>query len=163
VKGRGVSFMEHPAALREGGGTYGWHAGAPDDEAFERAFRELADRIEVRLASLGLGSLELEPVAEDTADGGSTLEGEPTSGAGEQTRIVYACHYAGLSPAGPGKSHQRLRDVSLLGALPNMTVVQPANAEEKKELLRWAVEDAGENVALRLAIGPSPRRIDLPP
>jgi transketolase len=27
--------------------------------------------------------------------------------------------------------------------------------------LRWAVEDADENVALRLAIGPSPRRIEL--
>ena len=29
VKGKGVSFMEHPAALAEGGGTYRWHAGAP--------------------------------------------------------------------------------------------------------------------------------------
>ena len=46
IKGRGVSFMEHPAALRDGGGTYRWHAGAPDDESFERARDELlgADR-----------------------------------------------------------------------------------------------------------------------
>ena len=29
--------MEHPRALRDGGGTYRWHAGAPDDEAFARA------------------------------------------------------------------------------------------------------------------------------
>ena len=42
-----------------------------------------------------------------------------------------------------------------------MTVVQPANSAETKALLRWAVEDADENVALRLAIGPSPRQIDL--
>jgi transketolase len=41
-----------------------------------------------------------------------------------------------------------------------MTIVQPANAEETAELLRWAVEDAEENVALRLVIGPSPRRIE---
>src|SRR5881394_2947272 len=34
IKGKGVSFMEHPRALEEGGGTYRWHAGAPDDEAF---------------------------------------------------------------------------------------------------------------------------------
>ena len=40
--------------------------------------------------------------------------------------------------------------------------MQPANAEETAELLRWAVEDAEESVALRLAIGPSPRRIELP-
>jgi transketolase len=38
--------------------------------------------------------------------------------------------------------------------------VQPATSEETRELLRWAVE-AEESVALRLAIGPSPRRIEL--
>jgi transketolase len=57
VKGKGVSFMEHPAALKEGGGTYRWHAGAPDDGSFERAFVELAERIEARLGKLGLESL----------------------------------------------------------------------------------------------------------
>jgi transketolase len=261
VKGRGVSFMEHPVALREGGGTYRWHAGAPADEAFERACAELVDRIEERLDSLGLDPLALERLPDEVEDGAYTLEGEPESGAGtrpkvtdeyvaeaygealvelaahheqlvvldadlasdcrvrgfevayperfvqvgiaeqdlvstaggiaregllpvvnsfasflcsraneqiynnasEGTKVVYGCHYAGLIPAGPGKSHQSLRDVSLLGALPNMTVVQPANSEETRELLRWAVEEAAENVALRLAIGPSPRRIELPP
>ena len=82
--------------------------------------------------------------------------------ASEGSKVVYALHYAGLIPAGPGKSHQSIRDVSLLGALPNMTIVQPANAEETRALLRWAVEDAEENVAIRLAIGPSPRKIELP-
>ncbi len=82
--------------------------------------------------------------------------------ASEQTKVIYALHYAGLIPAGPGKSHQSIRDISLLGALPNVTVVQPGNAEETRALLRWAVEHAGENVALRLAIGPSPRRLELP-
>jgi transketolase len=42
-----------------------------------------------------------------------------------------------------------------------MTIVQPASAEETRALLRWAVEDAPGNVAMRLAIGPSPRRIHL--
>jgi transketolase len=78
----------------------------------------------------------------------------------EGTKVVYALHYAGLIPAGPGKSHQSLRDVSLLSALPNMAVVQPANAAETRALLRFAVEDSQENVAIRLAIGPSPRRIE---
>jgi transketolase len=80
--------------------------------------------------------------------------------ASERTRVVYGLHYAGLIPAGPGKSHQSLRDVSLLAALPNMVVVQPANSDETRTLLRWAVEDAQENVAIRLAIGPSPRGIE---
>ena len=82
--------------------------------------------------------------------------------ASEQTKVIYALHYAGLIPAGPGKSHQSIRDISLLAALPNMVVVQPGNSDETQALLRWAVEDAGESVALRLAIGPSPRRLELP-
>jgi transketolase len=82
--------------------------------------------------------------------------------ASERTKVVYALHYAGLIPAGPGKSHQSIRDISLLAALPDMTIVQPGNAEETKALLRWAVDDADGNVALRLAIGPSPRRLELP-
>ena len=70
--------------------------------------------------------------------------------ASERTKVVYALHYAGLIPAGPGKSHQSVRDISLLGALPNVTIVQPTNAEETRALLRWAVEDADESVAVRL-------------
>jgi transketolase len=80
----------------------------------------------------------------------------------EQSKVIYALHYAGLIPAGPGKSHQSIRDVSLLAALPNMTVVQPANSEETRALLCWAVEEATDSVALRLAIGPSPRRLQVP-
>jgi transketolase len=252
IKGRGVSFMEHPVALRDGGGTYRWHAGAPDDDAFARAHAELVGRIRERLPDLRLE--EVSPL-EDRA----TLEAEPESGIGrrkvtdeyvaaaygdelmrlvaerpelvvidadlasdcriraveleepsrfievgiaeqdlvsmaaglarqgllpvvnsfaaflasraneqiynqasEGTKVVYALHYAGLIPAGPGKSHQSIRDISLLGALPNVAVVQPANAEETRMLLRWAVEDAAENVAVRLSIGPSPRQIEVP-
>jgi transketolase len=250
IKGKGVSFMEHPRALDEGGGTYRWHAGAPDDESFSRAHAELVERARARLPDLRL--VPVERIEEQS-------EGEPESGiatrtrvtdeyvaaaygeallelagkhpelvvldadlasdcrirqfeleyperfhesgiaeqdmvsaaaglarqgllpvvnsfatflaaraneqiynqASEQTKVIYALHYAGLIPAGPGKSHQSIRDASLLGALPNMAVVQPANSEETRALLRWAVEDATENVAMRLAIGPSPRRIEL--
>ena len=82
--------------------------------------------------------------------------------ASEGSKVVYALHYAGLIPAGPGKSHQSVRDISLLAALPNFAIVQPGSREEARGLLRWAVAAAGESVALRLAIGPSPRRIELP-
>ncbi len=81
--------------------------------------------------------------------------------ASERSKVVYALHYAGLIPAGPGKSHQSVRDASLLAALPGMTVVHPANAEETRAVVRWAVEEAEDSVAIRLAIGPSPRRIEL--
>jgi transketolase len=259
IKGKGVSFMEHPTALALEGGTYRWHAGAPGDEPFERARAELQTRIEEGFAAHGLDApsyVEL-PALEDAAQG---LEGEPESGAGahkssvtdeyvveaygdelvalaarhddlvvldadlasdcrvrafelayperflecgiaeqdmvstaaglarhgflpvvnsfasflaaraneqiynqasEGTKVVYALHYAGLIPAGPGKSHQSIRDISLLGALPGTTIVQPANAEETRALVRWAVAEATGTVAIRLAIGPSPRRIEL--
>ncbi|HSL64318.1 MAG TPA: transketolase C-terminal domain-containing protein [Gaiellaceae bacterium] len=257
VKGRGISFMEHPRALAEGGGTYRWHAGAPDDESFARAHAELVARIEERLGA----PLELEPVPPLEPERAASLEGEPESGAGartavteeyvaaaygeallelaervpelvvldadlasdcrvrlfedayperfvengiaeqdmvsaaagmarhgllpvvnsfasflasraneqiynqasEGTKVVYALHYAGLIPAGPGKSHQSLRDASLLAALPDVTIVHPANAAETRALTAWAVEEAAETVAIRLAIGPSPRRIELAP
>ena len=258
VKGKGVSFMEHPVALAEGGGTYRWHAGAPADEPYERALGELEERVRAGFSALDLAPPAFDQVASEEAAG--SLEGEPESGAGtrtkvtdeyvveaygealvelarrherlvvldadlasdcrvrafelafpdrfvecgiaeqdmvstaaglarhgylpvvnsfasflasraneqmynqasEGTKVVYALHYAGLIPAGPGKSHQSLRDISLLGALPGTTIVQPGNADETAALLRWAVEDAEANVALRLAIGPSPRRIELP-
>jgi transketolase len=44
-----------------------------------------------------------------------------------------------------------------------MVVVQPGNSEETKALIRWAIAEATANVALRLAIGPSPRQLELPP
>jgi transketolase len=263
IKGRGVSFMEHPAALAAGGGTYRWHAGAPDDETFEAAAAELEDRIREQAARLGLGPMTTEEASALEDDRATSLQGEPESGAGapapsahvtdeyvaaayggallelaareprlvvldadlasdcrvrafelhepdrfvengiaeqdmvsmaagmarhglvpvvnsfasflasraneqiynqasERTKVIYAMHYAGLVPAGPGKSHQSLRDASLLAAIPGVTVVHPCNSVEARALVEWAVLDADESVAIRLAIGPSPRRIDLP-
>lgn len=80
----------------------------------------------------------------------------------EGTKIIYVCHYAGLIPAGPGKSHQSLRDISLFGALPNCLVLQPCNAAETRLMIEYCVNQATENCAIRLAIGPSPRKIRLP-
>ena len=80
----------------------------------------------------------------------------------EKTKIIYVCHYAGLIPAGPGKSHQSVRDISLFGALPNMIIIEPANAIETKEALKWCVNQATQSCMMRLAISPSPRTIPLP-
>ena len=82
--------------------------------------------------------------------------------AGEQTKVVYTCQFAGIIPAGPGKSHQSVRDISLFGALPNVTIIQPCNAEETKWATEYCVNEAKENCVLRLVIGPSPEKIKLP-
>jgi transketolase len=80
----------------------------------------------------------------------------------ERTKIIYACHYAGIIPAGPGKSHQSVRDISLFGALPNVIVIQPCNSAETAAAVDYCVNVAEESCVLRLAIGPSPRAIALP-
>ncbi|MEX1328197.1 MAG: transketolase C-terminal domain-containing protein [Desulfobacterales bacterium] len=80
----------------------------------------------------------------------------------EKTKIIYVCHFAGLIPAGPGKSHQSMRDISLFGALPNVISIEPANAIETKAALKWCVDEATQSCMLRLAISPSPRTIPLP-
>ena len=246
IKGRGVSFMEHPRALAEGGGLYRWHSGAPDDDSFQRGHAEILERAGAVLADLGLAPLALKDVTppakkpsgvtpEYTADafgralarlggrrqdlvvldadlsadcrlrdfenayperfiengiaeqdmasmaGGLARQGilpvvnsfgvflaaraneQIYNNACEKTKIIYACHYAGLIPAGPGQSHQSLRDIALLGSIPGMTVVQPCCGAEAEMLLEWCVEQATGNCAIRLVIGPSPRAIELPP
>lgn len=80
----------------------------------------------------------------------------------EKTKIIYVCHYAGLIPAGPGKSHQSLRDISLFGALPGCTIIEPCNAAETAAALHWCVQQAAGTCMLRLIISPSPRPIRLP-
>jgi len=264
IKGRGISFMEHPAALEIGKGLYPWHSGAPDDESFERGYKELIERINASLSDLGLTPLKLKDIApEEKRPPAEMLAGEPLSqaaqeklsakvtdefvsraygqalveiaarrkdivvldadlssdcktrdfeyayperfiengiaeqdmvsmagglaqkgllpivnsfasflaaraneqiynNASEKTKIIYALHYAGLIPAGPGKSHQSLRDISLFAALPNCIILQPCNADETRMVVEYSVEEAKENVALRFIIGPSPRKIQLP-
>ena len=247
VKGKGISFMEGPQALKDGAGLYRWHSGAPDDDAFEAACSELTEKINRRLREAG----QKPPVSElietrekrstrlkDTAEkvvnaygealvklgekrkdivvidadlsadcglrlfeakfperfiengiaeqdmvstaGGLALQGflpivnsfgvflasraneQIYTNSTEGTKIIYACHYAGLVPAGPGQSHQSLRDISLLCALPNLVAIEPANATETALALEWCVNDAKENCLLRLVISPSPRIIALP-
>ena len=246
IKGKGVSFMEGPTALLDGKGLYKWHAGAPDDDAFEAGYEEIVEGINAQLRDLGLDSLHTELLEtrgkhriklKDTAEkvvnafgealvelgakrkdivvldadlssdcglrpfeiafperfiengiaeqdmvsmaGGLALQGllpivnsfgvflasrsneQIYNNATENTKIIYVCHYAGLIPAGPGKSHQSLRDISLLGALPNCVILEPCNGVETKRALEWCVDKAKENCMIRLVISPSPRTITL--
>lgn len=245
IKGRGVSFMEHPAALALGKGVYRWHSGAPDDQSYNAAYDEIMARLNDRLEALDLGPLTLQDILREhrgpsqvsreyvaeaygqalveiaaerqdlvvldgdlAADcrirafeqtypdrfiengiaeqdmvsmaGGLALEGllpvvntfsnflaaraneQIYNNASEHTKIIYACHFAGLIPAGPGKSHQSTRDISLFGALPNCLIIQPCNAAETRMAVDYCVKDVRESCVLRLVIGPSPRIISLP-
>lgn len=80
----------------------------------------------------------------------------------ERTKMIYVAHFSGMIPAGPGKSHQSVRDISLFGALPNMVICQPCNPEEARKAINFCVKNTDENCMLRLNIGPCPREITLP-
>jgi len=267
IKGKGVSFMEHPVALKKGNGLYPWHAGAPDDDSFGKAYNEITGWINDYLNRMGYSPLITSDV--ETLKKNSSRQilfnalGEPVSSAAplntvlnknaeyvveeygkellrqgsvrqdlivldadlssdcrlryfenkfperfiengiaeqdmvsmagglakmgflpvvnsfasflasraneqiynnctENHKIIYACHYAGLIPAGPGKSHQSIRDISLLGALPNLEIIQPCNTIETRMVVNYCVNIADNSCAIRMNISPSPREIILP-
>ncbi len=111
----------------------------------------------------GLARMGLLPVVNSFAAFLASRANEQVyNNASEGTKIIYGCHYAGLIPAGPGKSHQSIRDIALLGSLPNMVVSQPCNAAETRAVVQYCLEEAVESCAIRLAIGPSPRVVALP-
>jgi transketolase len=83
----------------------------------------------------------------------------------EGTKIVYAGSLAGLVPGGPGHSHQSVRDISALGAVPGMSLIEPFTEAELEAALDWAVHRAPGSVYLRLvsvpwALGFEPPVID---
>ncbi|GMR25593.1 MAG: transketolase [Ignavibacteria bacterium] len=135
---------------------------------FEKMFPDrfiengIAEQDMVSMAG-GLARMGLVPVVSTFASFLAARANEQIyNNAGEQTKVVYTCQFAGMIPAGPGKSHQSVRDISLFGALPNVTIIQPCNAEETKWATEYCVNDADENCVLRLVIGPSPEKIELP-
>ena len=75
----------------------------------------------------------------------------------ELTKIIYMNLYAGILPAGAGKSHQSLRDIALLASIPNIKIYHPYNSIETREILKYCVNNnQKENSAIRLSIGPPP-------
>lgn len=72
----------------------------------------------------------------------------------EKTKIIYISLYAGLLPAGAGKSHQSTRDISLLSNMPNFKIYHPYNHQEVKKILDHCVNKEKKNCAIRLTIGP---------
>ncbi len=77
----------------------------------------------------------------------------------ENTKIIYLNLYAGLLPAGAGKSHQSLRDISLLNSIPNFRIFHPLNYIEVDQVLNHCIFKEKKNCAIRLSIGPPTKRI----
>jgi transketolase len=238
IKGRGVSFMESGAVGDDG--LYRFHSGAPSVEHYEAGVTELADRIDLTLAGLGLSALALDEVpfpdrsvpaapqrlinaySEELVSLGRShpeivaldgdlmvdtgvlafarefpnrfiecgiAEQDMVSQAGalalkgklpivhsfacflstrpneqiynnatEGSKVVYHASLAGLLPSGPGHSHQSVRDISVVGSVPGLVLIQPGDEAETRLALRWAVEENPESTYLRLTSVP----VDVP-
>jgi transketolase len=236
LKGKGVSFMEHPRALKSGRGFYRWHDGLPFGEDYRRAWEEIMGRIRRKLAKYriparppvfqpGLGEkpgpkgesllkafsevlLDVATRREDLvvldADlaescglrefqlryperfievgiaeqdmvsmaGGLALAGKLpvvntyaaflASRANEQifnncsegSKVIYVGHLAGILPAKPGKSHQGVRDISLLRSIPNILICAPSCGEELRQMFEFLVFEHDDPSYLRLEHNP---------
>lgn len=267
IKGKGVSFMEHPQAIANNKGLYPWHAGAPDDTNFEKAINEIKIRLQNKLSGYNIDNLKYteidnleldkekkthlnslgEPISEAAINNHKSVvtseyiveaygkallnegkkhpelivldadlssdcrlryfensipkqfiengiaEQDMVSMAGglakmgllpvvnsfasflasraneqiynnatEKTKIIYGFHYAGLIPAGPGKSHQSIRDISLICSLPNIEILQPCNLAETDMIVDYCINKSTQNCVIRMNISPSPSSIKLP-
>lgn len=68
----------------------------------------------------------------------------------ENSKIVYVGSLAGVLPAGPGHSHQAVRDIAALRGIPNLIIVEPSSEEELRKLLHWAINFSTGSVYIRL-------------
>ncbi len=73
------------------------------------------------------------------------------SNATEKTKIIYAGSLAGLLPAGPGHSHQAVRDIAALAAVPGLCLIQPCCPAELEAAFSWAVSENPRSTYLRLS------------
>ena len=68
----------------------------------------------------------------------------------EASKVLYVGSLAGLLPGGPGHSHQSVRDISALGACPNLILAEPCAEPEVPALLDLLVDGTKESAYLRL-------------
>jgi transketolase len=236
-KGAGVSFMEPGDLPQTGDALYPFHSGAPGQDEYERALRELTDRLAARLRELGAAPPELTTGERPRVDPPSApqrlvdaygealaavAEHEPRllaldadlyldtglipfrqrfpdrfvecgiaeqdmvsqagtmalagllpivhsfacflstrpneqiyNNATEGTKIIYVGSLAGLLPAGPGHSHQAVRDIAAVGAVPDLILIEPCAEREAALALDWCVNEAPSSCYLRLVSIPA--------
>jgi transketolase len=68
----------------------------------------------------------------------------------ELTKVIYVGSLAGLLPAGPGHSHQCVRDIAALMGVPNLVMLEPCCEAETRLAVQYATRTAEESIYLRL-------------
>lgn len=80
----------------------------------------------------------------------------------EGTKILYVGSLAGLIPGGPGHSHQSVRDIAALAAIPGMVLVEPCCEREVTMATRYLVDECESSGYLRLVSVPCDIPYELP-
>ena len=232
VKGRGVSFMEGPNALRKDGDLYLFHSGAPPEQQYADGLKELMVAAGLAYTTLDLGAIVTEtrtrnprreprdtqnlvaaygkalvrqaerhphlivldadlikdcglldfaakfpqrfvecgiaeqdmvsmacgmarrgalPIAHSFACFLSTRPNEQIyNQCSEATKAIYVGSLAGVLPGGPGHSHQSVRDISALAAVPNLLMAEPATEGDVDAIVEHLVNVSSESAYLRL-------------
>lgn len=82
--------------------------------------------------------------------------------ASEGAKVIYTGSLAGLLPGGPGHSHQAVRDISVLAAIPNLLVVEPCAEVEVKAVLDFCLHRTTASSYIRLVSVGWPLPFSLP-
>ena len=80
----------------------------------------------------------------------------------EKTKIIYVGSLAGLLPGGPGHSHQSVRDIAILSAVPDLVLIEPATESEVEMAFDFSVNISPTSVYLRLVSIPCDLPFQLP-
>jgi transketolase len=65
-------------------------------------------------------------------------------------KVIYVGSLAGILPGGPGASHQAIRDISAMAAMPGLTILEPVSSAQVKFCLDWAVNVNEGSTYIRL-------------
>ena len=68
----------------------------------------------------------------------------------EKSKIVYVSGLCGLLPSGPGHSHQSVRDIGLMGNIPNMDVFHPGSLNDLTNVFDYALNISSKSTFIRL-------------
>ena len=82
--------------------------------------------------------------------------------ASESSRVIYVGSLAGLLPGGPGHSHQAVRDISSLAAIPYLVAAEPCTEKEVHLLVDTLFNGIDESAYLRLVSLGWPVPFELP-
>lgn len=133
------------------------------DLALDMGVLEFADRFPDRYLQCGIAESDMVSMACGiAAEGGlpivhsfscflATRPNEQIyNAASERRHILYVGGLSGVLPAGPGHSHQSVRDISCLGSIPGMVMLEPSCEAELSPLLSWCVEEHDQAAYLRM-------------